>query len=214
MAYINPRAMKAKKVLQEDASGLVAYESQDLDRPLQFDLVLSGASLNESELEACLGLVEYTSKNDYTNSSMGWDKRKKREEMQDPEMIYLLVREKKPATEDSLEGKPHVLGYISFMLTQDDPPHEDREVVYIYEIHLDERLRGQGLGSRLIGYVEHVAQECQIDKTMLTVFTANKGAKRLYEALGYTKDACSPGDRVMRTKTIMADYVIMSKVLG
>lgn len=97
--------MKAQKVLQEDASGLVAYESQDLDRPLQFDLVLSGASLNESELEACLGLVENTSKNDYTNSSMGWDKRKKREEMQDPEMIYLLVREKKVSTVTQCNGR-------------------------------------------------------------------------------------------------------------
>ena len=100
------------------------------------------------------------------------------------------------------------------MLTYDDPPYEDREVVYIYEIHLDESLRGQGLGSRLVGFVEHVARECHIGKTMLTVFTVNKGAKKLYEKLGYTKDACSPGDRVMRTKTIKADFVIMSKKIG
>jgi len=95
MANIDSRIRKAQKVLQEDASGLGACETQDLDRPLQFNLVLSGASLDKSELEACLGLVEYTSKDDYTNSSIGWDRRKKREEMQDPDMIYLLVREKK-----------------------------------------------------------------------------------------------------------------------
>ena len=116
--------------------------------------------------------------------------------------------------EGATRDKPRVLGYISFMLTYDDPPHQDREVVYIYEIHLNDRLRGHGLGSRLIGFVEHVARECRIGKTMLTVFTANKGAKKLYEALGYTKDACSPGDRVTRTRTIKADYVIMSKVVG
>jgi hypothetical protein len=46
---------------------------------------------------------------------------------------------------------------------------------------------------------------------MLTVFTANKRAKSMYEKLGYSKDECSPGDRVTRNKVIKADYVIMSK---
>ena len=94
MAYTDPRRKKAQKVLLEDASGLGAYEAQHLDCPLQFELVLSAASLEKSHLEACLGLVEHTSKNDYSNSSIGWDKGKKREEMQDPDMMYLLVREK------------------------------------------------------------------------------------------------------------------------
>lgn len=104
-----------------------------------------------------------------------------------------------------------ILGFISFMFTYDDPPNDDREVVYIYEIHLHERLRGHGLGSKLISFVEDAAGRCGIDKTMLTVFTANKGARALYEKLGYSKDECSPNDRIMRSKIVQADYMIMSK---
>ena len=106
-----------------------------------------------------------------------------------------------------------ILGFLSFMFTNDDPPHDNRDVVYIYEIHLHRHLRGQGLGSNLIRFVEHAALHCGISKTMLTVFTANKGARAMYEKLGYVKDKCSPKDRVTRAKVIEADYMIMSKEL-
>ena len=107
-----------------------------------------------------------------------------------------------------------ILGFMSFMFTNDDPPHQDREVVYMYEIHLLNLLRGRGLGSNLVKFLERVASQSGISKTMLTVFTANKGARRLYEKLGYVKDACSPEDRVVRKRVIEADYVIMSKELA
>lgn len=107
-----------------------------------------------------------------------------------------------------------VKGFISFMFTYDDPPHEDREVVYIYEIHLGVQLRGAGLGSQLITFVEHAALGRSITKTMLTVFKSNEGARALYERLGYSKDACSPQDRIVRKRVIEADYIIMSKELS
>jgi ribosomal protein S18 acetylase RimI-like enzyme len=126
-----------------------------------------------------------------------------------------------PATAPSTSPKPaaldrqdnRILGFISFMFTFDDPPHEDREVVYIYEIHLHEHLRGKGLGSHLIGFVESVSRKCKVEKTMLTVFTANEGARRMYERKGYEKDECSPNDRVMRSKVVKADYIVMSKLM-
>jgi ribosomal protein S18 acetylase RimI-like enzyme len=102
---------------------------------------------------------------------------------------------------------------MSFMFTYDDPPHEDREVIYMYEIHFTEQLRGRGLGTKLVEFLEMSARQTGISKTMLTVFASNSGARRLYEKLGYCKDACSPGNRVTRTRIIKADYVIMSKEL-
>jgi ribosomal protein S18 acetylase RimI-like enzyme len=106
-----------------------------------------------------------------------------------------------------------VLGFISFMFTGDEPPHGNREVLYIYEIHLHERLRGFGLGSQLVDFVEHTAKHCGVSKTMLTVFCLNDRARELYKKLGYKKDACSPPDRKVRSRMIEAEYVIMSKEL-
>jgi ribosomal protein S18 acetylase RimI-like enzyme len=347
------RAKMVQKVLEQDTSGLGAFLSSHLEGPMRVELVLSPSELDDHDLEACLELVEITSGHDYQASSIGWNPRKKREEMMDEDMMYLLVRQGEgedrdsselpepseepssigssrdddediemvetrdapterqaasqpnalaqpidayvsgsdneeaaepsdatspeipanvppllsslsevPATADNLPTSPRseehhrqvpeahrkptpqasasadrkpdvstttslsssqlaaidrynnsILGFISFMFTYDDPPHEDREVVYIYEIHLHARLRGQGLGSHLMDFVEYAARECQIDQTMLTVFTANEGARRMYERRGYTRDRCSPKDRVMRSKVIKADYIIMSAQL-
>lgn len=60
-------------------------------------------------------------------------------------------------------------------------------------------------------FVENAARACRIGKTMLTVFTANKRAKGMYESLGYGRDECSPSDRVTRNKVIKTDYLILSK---
>ncbi|KNG49272.1 flavin-containing monooxygenase [Stemphylium lycopersici] len=220
MPRVIQRTRAVKKLLDDDVAGLNARTETHSPCPLRFQLVSSALELKESEFEACIGLVERTSGDDYRASSIGWNTRKKKDEMMDKEMLYLLVRQGdvEVATGGDEADKDHVenssiLGFISFMFTWDDPPHEEREVVYIYEIHLDESLRGKGLGSRLIGFVEHVARECQVEKTMLTVFTANEGAKNMYEKLGYDRDECSPHDRVMRNKIIKPEYVIMSKTL-
>lgn len=210
----NVRAMTVEKLLEDDASGLRAYESLRTRPSFQLQLVLSGASLTEDDLHACIDLVEATSGADYKASSIGWHRSAKAEEMMDPKMILLLLRENSNPVSSARSRNNRIIGFISFMFTSDDPPHEDREVVYIYEIHLAESLRGQGLGSHLIRFAELVAQQCGISKIMLTVFTANTGAKALYERLGYSKDACSPRDKVMRRKVVKADYMIMSKELA
>lgn len=274
-----PPAIQRARIVQDlfdnDIAGLKAYEAPDQPCPLEFQLKSSATQLQEDELQACMNLVEETSGHHYRASRINWNPRKKREEMKDKDMIYLLVRQsstdpdggqnqpekdtaklsgsqknintkntsnrtstsqvsQQPRLNDleqlaqgytfddpeatttdpaKLHSDPHgpILGFISFMFTKDDPPHDDRDVVYIYEIHLSPRLRGQGLGGRLMSFVEHAARQCHIEKTMLTVFTANEGAKAMYEKLGYGKDECSPGDRVMRNKVVKAEYVIMSK---
>jgi ribosomal protein S18 acetylase RimI-like enzyme len=203
------RASRVQQLLEHNPLHLGAYQVANPDLPLQFQLVQSAAELEKSELDACFKLVEKTSSNDYKSSSIGWKPKKKREEMSDEDMIYLLVRGGGAGAED----KSTISGFVSFMFTNDDPPHEDREVLYIYEIHLEDGLRGRGLGSKLIQFVEMASRECGITKTMMTVFASNTGARGLYEKLGYGKDSCSPEDKVVRNRVIEADYVIMSKEL-
>ena len=101
--------------------------------------------------------------------------------------------------------------FASFMLTYED----GEEVVYLYEIHLGEELRGSGLGRYLMDLVENVGRKAGMGKCMLTVFMSNEAARKFYERLGYDVDEFSPGPRRLRNGVVKeADYVILSKKLG
>ena len=253
MENVVKRSLELQDMMKDDAVGLRSCTSLDTDIQLKFELYSTAEDLPLSDLEVCLSLVEETSGDDYRASSSGWDTSRKREEMLDKDMIYLVVRQQSveelstaeetgarqlleaayeisqvqscgsnesaneiasPALpRDAPDVNSTILGFISFMFTFDEPPYQDREVVYIYEVHLETRLRGFGLGSKFIKFAENAALHCGVLKTMLTVFTTNNKARLLYEKLGYSKDECSPNDRVMRRKTVRAEYQIMSKNL-
>ncbi|ROV95846.1 hypothetical protein VSDG_05137 [Cytospora chrysosperma] len=159
-------------------------------------------TLTDSALEACFSLVEETSKQDYENSSRGWNPSEKRKEMRDPDLRYILV-------EDS---SSRINGFISLMPTLE----EGQPVIYCYEIHLKPELRGTGLSRLLIGMLESVAAEIEVvDKVMLTVFTCNKRALQFYRRCGFERDDISPQPRKLRGgKVKMPDYEILSKKAG
>ena len=106
-------------------------------------------------------------------------------------------------------GSP-VEGFLSFMLTWEDGV----EVVYCYEVHLDEGVRGRGVGKRLMGCLEEVGRKAEVEKAMLTVFKKNRAAVRFYEGLGYGEDEFSPRPKKLRNGVVKElDYLIMSKSL-
>jgi ribosomal protein S18 acetylase RimI-like enzyme len=49
--------------------------------------------------------------------------------------------------------------------------------------------RGRGLGSRLLALSEEIARDQGLSATSLIVASANQGARRLYERLGYAETA-------------------------
>ncbi len=49
--------------------------------------------------------------------------------------------------------------------------------------------QGQGLGRRLLGPAEEMAVDAELDRTSLLVLEHNKGARRLYDTLGYREEA-------------------------
>ncbi|KAL5389773.1 hypothetical protein DPSP01_002264 [Paraphaeosphaeria sporulosa] len=168
--------------------------------------------LSHSDRGACLDIVRHTSMAAYKASRMGWHTPSKRTEMANKDMAYILVR----ATDGTRDAfgpgiDTNIVGFISFMIDYDDPPNDHRQVVYIFEIHLAERLRGKGLGKWLMFTVEAMAQSVTIKKTMLTVFVSNKAAIQAYKRMGYDKDEASPSDRETRGRIIPSDYWIMSK---
>lgn len=166
----------------------------------------SAATISTSDREACLDLVEESSREAYAASSMGWSRVKKRQEMQLPDMKYLIVRGS-PVEEPS---KRAVSGFLSFMVTYED----GKEVVYCYEIHLSPTARGQGDGRLLMGRMEEIGRSVGLEKSMLTVFKSNERAIRFYERLGYGVDEYSPQPRKLRNGTVKeSDYLILSKGL-
>ncbi|KAK5097790.1 N alpha-acetyl-transferase [Lithohypha guttulata] len=160
-------------------------------------------------LEACFDLVEESSADDYKASEIKWSSAKKRKEMLLPDMKYLVVHQRSGSEYRTAPGTS-ICAFVSFMITYED----GYEVIYVYEIHLERHLRGQGVGTVLMQMVESVGRNAWVEKCMLTVFKANQKALKWYKHCGYQIDDFSPGPRVLRNGTIKEPtYLILSKSL-
>lgn len=121
-----------------------------------------------------------------------------------PDLHYILIKNLSSTNPNTLDA------FLSFMLTYED----GHAVIYCYEIHLQEYCRGVGLGKWLMGQMERVGREAGVEKSMLTVFVANGGARKFYGGLGYEVDAFSPRERRLRGGVVKKpDYEILSKGL-
>ncbi|KAM3444834.1 hypothetical protein NHJ13734_001024 [Beauveria thailandica] len=166
----------------------------------------SPEDMHDAELEACFGLVERTSSQDYRRAGAaagaagGWHPEAKRAEMRSPGLRYILVRggaaagaaaSDEPAAESSGDGE--ICAFTSFM-----PTWEDNKPVV------------SGLGRLLMSHVTTAADRIgALHKTMLTCFTANTRARRFYEKLGFAVDDSSPRPRRLRDKVVEPEYVIL-----
>ena len=186
-------------------NGLVAVPRS---LPAQYLIRFNTASnIRPEDLEACFKLVEQTSSLDYKSSSVGWSAAKKRQEMADPDMKYLLL-----TTSDGVSFTPayRVHGFLSFMLTRED----ELPVIYCYEIHLLPSLQRRGIGKKLMRLMEDIGQQAGVQGSMLTVFTKNEIAKKVYERMGYGLHESSPSPRRLRGgRTKEPDYQILWKTL-
>ena len=67
--------------------------------------------------------------------------------------------------------------------------NQGRKVLWIYDIEVDERLRGRGHGRAAMGLVEEQARERGLARVELNVFGGNEVARTLYRSLGYEESA-------------------------
>ena len=190
-------------------AGWLSYRPKDSEDDYGI-LFTYSTTMPEEDLEACFCLVDTTSRPDYEASSWGWHPKRKRREMREPEMRYLTVRRKSSGAAETAHCP--IEGFLSFMITHDSEPPVP--VLYVYEIHLAEKLRKVGLGHHLMQIAEDVAGRIELQKVMLTCFLSNVKARQFYERRGYATDVSSPGPRKTRNKTVKPDYVIMSKVVS
>lgn len=103
-----------------------------------------------------------------------------------------------------------VVAFLSFMPCVEN----DVSCLYIYEIHLAHELRNSGFGKFLMDLVGETARALGVEKTMLTVFLRNKGARRFYEREGYTVVEEVEGGvkrRNSKGKLEEAGYLILGK---
>lgn len=163
-------------------------------------------AISDVELGACFNLIEQTSGDAYRASGFGWHPERKKREMKEEDMRYLLVTSK----DESSSAILPTIGFLSFMLTYE----EGHAVIYLYEIHLSPTVSGCGLGKHLLNAVEDIGRSVGVEKSMLTVFRVNEHAREWYKRAGYRTDEYSPADKKLRGgKVKQADYLILSKSL-
>tara|TARA_Y100000589_G_scaffold323270_1_gene357534 strand:- start:84 stop:626 length:543 start_codon:yes stop_codon:yes gene_type:complete len=78
--------------------------------------------------------------------------------------------------------------------------------VNLHDIYLEESLRGQGVGRRMIARVEEMARAMGCRKITLEVDRENTGAQRLYRALGFADGSSDrDGDGCWFWRKMIAD---------
>ena len=68
--------------------------------------------------------------------------------------------------------------------------------VWLFEIELEERVRGSGLGREAMLAFEQCARELGAEKVTLNVFGGNEVARSLYRSLGYVEESVHMGKRL------------------
>jgi ribosomal protein S18 acetylase RimI-like enzyme len=185
----------------------------------------SSSSLPAADFRKCFELLRQTSKSHYAYSSIGWVPQRKKSEMKDKTMKYIIAHHHStkplsPSTDKYYDPRAQALdtfGYLSFQLTPEETTRGNTiPVLYIFEIHLGSSLRSLGLGAHLMRVAEHVANQANMRKVMLTVFTANEHAETFYRSRGYLTDESSPPAlrELRRGKVVQSDYKILSLRLG
>ncbi|CAH8357317.1 unnamed protein product [Eruca vesicaria subsp. sativa] len=134
----------------------------------------------------------------------------KRKEKSSADARYIFVRELRGKAEVSTqrsceEGCDQIAGFLHYRFTLE----EEIPVLYVYEIQLESRIQGKGLGEFLMQLIELIASKNQMSAIVLTVQTSNALAKTFYmNKLGYRISSISPSKA---NPTFSAKYEILCK---
>ena len=108
----------------------------------------------------------------------------------------------------SSSSSSSVVDFASFrFVTQ-----ETLRVVYLFELHLEEPRRRQGLGSALLGAVHGHGTQARKQGLLLTVHTRNENARRFYDACGLEVSPTSPSQCAPPAVAEQAGYDVMQSL--
>jgi len=152
--------------------------------------------LDEATKDWLMDLITRNMKALYEKSDWGWKTANKKEEMFDDRAWYLMARD--------MDNEGELVAFSHFRYDMD----YDDEVLYVYEIQLEDKVRRKGLGRFMMQVLEIMAFKADMRKIMVTVFKHNPGAQKFFkEALKYEIDETCPVDDVYE----QYDYQIISK---
>lgn len=141
----------------------------------------TGGTLSPTDREWILESIKSSLKGMYETSTMKWDETEKQDEMVHADQRFLIAW---------LGATGEKVGFLSYRWDVE----EGRAVMYVYEVSVVEKFRGNGVGCALMLYAEELCRRQDVGSIMLTVFFCNRPAISLYrDKLKY--DAHSPSYR-------------------
>lgn len=164
--------------------------------------------LSDDLFDACMKLFHVNMGELYRQSSWGLDMKEKENDLKHPNARFLIIVDESndhPPDDKTLK----LISFCHFRFEIDDEDHPQNEVLYLYEIQIDESARRNGIGKRMMQLLEIIAMQMQMRKVVLTVFHSNKSAMDFYHNLKYKVDETSPSQYEGES----ADYEILSKVV-
>lgn len=94
----------------------------------------------------------------------------KRTEMTSPDARYIFVRElrygSKAYETASKEGCDQIAGFVHYRFTLE----EEVPVLYVYEIQLESRIQGKGLGEFMMQLIELIASKVRVSQSLLYLY--------------------------------------------
>lgn len=145
--------------------------------------------LSKQYQEEIVDLFEMNMKNFYEQSHDGYQPNEKRKELFDEQARYLLIR-----------STNHLIAFTHFRFDMD----YGSRVIYLYELQVNRNFHGQGLGKWIIKQLQHLGQQTQMSKIVLTVHQSNQQAIDFYmKKCAFQLDITHPEDESV-------DYFILS----
>ncbi|CAD6571623.1 MAG: hypothetical protein CYPHOPRED_004499 [Cyphobasidiales sp. Tagirdzhanova-0007] len=176
--------------------------------------IAHSSELSSLDREVLVTIFEANMMALYEASAQGYDRNEKTRELFEKPSRFILLH---LLDSNTVETKPLALIAFSMFRFDNEKNAEGklREVVYCYEVQISAAYRTppQGLGTLFMQLLEVIGIIYEMERVMLTVFTANATALTFYEAMGYFNDEICPTMYEVEAGTVEADYQILSKPL-
>jgi len=161
--------------------------------------------LDKEEKKDIVDLLIHNMKTQYEKSSWGWNEKSKKDEMMEKAAWYLLLKNE--------EGK--IYGFSHFRYDMDC----NEEVLYVYEIQIEENFQKEGLGTFMMKVLEMLAFKADMRKIMLTALKDNEPAMKFFKTnLKFETDVTNPvksvqwNEKYKTTENVkQIDFEILSK---